>query len=67
MTKALPNLGQQEAIFVGEGASLPARIRIQDLTDDKLPKSQTAKFAKGWSLQRLTEEEIKIVAQRMAS
>ena len=67
MTKALPNLGQQEAIFVGEGASLPARVRIRDLTDDKLPKSQTAKFAKGWSLQRLTEAEITTVAQRMAS
>ncbi len=67
MTKALPNLGQQEAIFVGEGASLPARVRIRDLTDDKLPKSQTAKFAKGWSLQRLTEAEIATVAQRMAS
>jgi hypothetical protein len=67
MTKALPNLGQQEAIFVGEGASLPARVRIRDLTDDKLPKSQTAKFAKGWSLQRLTEAEITTVTQRMAS
>src|SRR3546814_3348623 len=28
MTKSLPNLGQQEAIFVGEGAALPARVRI---------------------------------------
>ena len=32
MTKALPNLAQQEAIFVGEGAAMPARIRIRDLT-----------------------------------
>jgi hypothetical protein len=28
MTRVLPVLAQQEAIFVGEGAALPARIRI---------------------------------------
>lgn len=67
MTKALPNLAQQEAIFVGEGAALPARIRIRDLPKDKLPKSDTAKFARGWSIDRLSAEEITVVAQRMAS
>jgi hypothetical protein len=66
MTNALPNLAQQEAIFVGEGAALPARIRIRDLPVDKLPKSHTAKFALGWSLERLSEAEITIIAQRMA-
>ena len=66
MTKALPNLAQQEAIFVGEGASMPARVRIRDLTDDQLPKSGTAKFAKGWTLDRLTEDEIAQIANRMA-
>lgn len=67
MTKALPNLAQQEAIFVGEGAALPARVRIRDLTSDQLPKSETAKFAHGWSIERLSEEEINVVAQRMSS
>ncbi|MFT7640348.1 MAG: hypothetical protein ACI9G1_002089 [Pirellulaceae bacterium] len=66
MTKALPNLAQQEAIFVGEGASMPARVRIRDLADDQLPKSETAKFAKGWTLDRLTEAEIAQIANRMA-
>lgn len=66
MTKALPNLAQQEAIFVGEGASMPARVRIRDLTDEQLPKSETAKFAQGWSLARLSEEEISLIAGRMA-
>lgn len=66
MTKALPNLAQQEAIFVGEGAAMPARVRILDLAEDKLPKSETAKFAKGWILDRLTEEEIAAIANRMA-
>jgi len=66
MTKALPNLAQQEAIFVGEGAAMPARIRIRDLTEEQLPKSETAKFALGWSMDRLSEKEIEDIAERMA-
>ena len=66
MTKALPNLAQQEAIFVGEGASMPARIRIKDLELSQLPKSDTARFAEGWTLPRLTEVELREVAERMA-
>jgi hypothetical protein len=66
MTKALPNLAQQEAIFVGEGAAMPARVRIRNLTKDQLPKSDTAKFAQGWALKRLSKDEIKVVADRMA-
>jgi len=67
MTRSLPNLAQQEAIFVGEGAAMPARIRIRDLTDEQLPKSETAKFARGWSMDRLSEIEIKTIATRMSS
>jgi hypothetical protein len=66
MTKALPNLAQQEAIFVGEGSSMPARIRIKDLAANQLPRSDTAKFAEGWTMQRLSEAELKNVAIRMA-
>ncbi|MBM9514959.1 ATP-binding protein [Desulfogranum marinum] len=65
MTKALPNLAQQEAIFVGEGSALPARVRIRDLEKEKLPKSDTAQFAKGWALTRLDESEIRKIALRM--
>ena len=65
MTKALPNLAQQEAIFVGEGAALPARIRIHDLPNDKLPRSDSARYMESWSLPRLTEAEMRSIAQRM--
>jgi len=65
MTKALPNLGQQEAIFVGEGAALPARVRISDLAEDRLPRSRSAQFAQGWTLGRLTSAELDLVASRM--
>ena len=65
MTKSLPNLGQQEAIFVGEGAALPARVRIKDLGKDQLPQSHNARFAEGWSGPRLTVDELDEVAKRM--
>jgi DNA helicase HerA-like ATPase len=65
MTKSLPNLGQQEAIFVGEGAALPARVRVSDLPEDKLPRSRNAKFAEGWTLDRLSSVELDVIAARM--
>lgn len=65
MTKALPNLAQQEAIFVGEGASLPARVRIRNLTSEQLPRSQSAKFAEGWAGLGLSNAEFDVVAGRM--
>lgn len=67
MTKALPNLAQQEAIFVGEGASLPARVRIRNLTSHQLPRSQSAKFAEGWSGLGLSGAELDAVVNRMVS
>lgn len=66
MTRALPALGQQEAIFVGEGASLPARIRIRDLRDDQLPRSESVRFTQGWAGNCPTVEEIAAVATRMS-
>jgi hypothetical protein len=65
MTKVLPALAQQEAIFVGEGAALPARIKIHDLPPDKLPRSETVSFAEGWSGDRLSKAEIVKVTARM--
>jgi uncharacterized protein len=65
MTKALPNLAQQEAIFVGEGASLPARVRIRNLTSDQLPRSQSAKFAEGWAGHGPSTAELNVICDRM--
>jgi hypothetical protein len=65
MTRVLPALGQQEAIFVGEGAALPARIRIQTLVKDERPGSESVGFAEGWSSDRLSKEEIVKVTARM--
>lgn len=67
MTRALPALAQQEALFVGEGASLPARVRIRDLSPAQLPKSENVRFSEGWASERATVEEIAVVAERMAN
>jgi DNA helicase HerA-like ATPase len=66
MTKALPALAQQEALFVGEGAAIPARVKIRDLHPDQLPRSSTVSFAEGWSAGGLRKEEIDTVAARMS-
>lgn len=65
MVTALPALAQQEAIFVGEGAALPARIRIRDLPEGKLPRSANIPFAEGWSKRRLNIDELNLIANRM--
>lgn len=65
MIRALPSLAQQEALFVGEGASLPARVRIRDLTAGQLPRSANIPFAAGWAGASLSQGEIESVARRM--
>jgi len=67
MVGALPILSQQEALFVGEGAALPSRIRIRDLTPEQLPRSNTIPFAEGWANVRLTEIELSDICQRMVT
>ncbi|MBI1492689.1 ATP-binding protein [Halocynthiibacter styelae] len=49
MTSALSSLPRQEALFVGEAAALPARIKISSLREEKLPDSNDISFAKAWS------------------
>lgn len=65
LVASLPSLAQQEAIFVGEAAALPAKIKINFLPKDKRPRSDNISFAKGWSEPRLSKESIGAVASRM--
>lgn len=66
MTRLLPSLLQQEALFVGEAAAIPARIRINSLPKDKLPQSENISFAAGWSHPPKSADDINQIAQRMA-
>lgn len=51
LLSCLPSLGLGEAIAVGEGVPLPTRIRFDALPRDVIPKSLTASFADGWSVE----------------
>jgi len=48
MMGALPALRTQEAVVVGEGVSLPMRIRFDDLAGEQKPLSETACFSSAW-------------------
>ncbi len=64
LLSALPALRTQEAVVVGEGVTLPMRIRFDDLDQDKLPRSATARFSTAWAEDRDTEELISDTVDR---
>lgn len=67
MVRALPALAQQEALFVGEAAALPARIRINDLKDNQRPRSANVSYVRGWLHPRSAAADLQAVAARMSS
>jgi hypothetical protein len=67
MTKMLSSLPRQEALFVGEAAAIPARIRLRTLSRDQLPNSHDISFATGWSSEGTTTEGLTNVVARMTS
>ena len=58
LTKMLSGLRRQEAIFVGQAATLPTRVMIRSLSDGQLPRSNDVDFDKGWQQQAMTIEKI---------
>ncbi|BAR99446.1 bipolar DNA helicase HerA [Blastochloris viridis] len=55
---------RREAIFVGEAAAIPARIKIRELNDNQLPDSNDIKFADGWAKPPISLEAIAAVVKR---
>ena len=51
LLSCLPSLGLGEAIAVGEGVPLPTRIRFDALPQECIPRSLTASFTDGWSVE----------------
>lgn len=64
LTRLLPSLSRQEAIFVGEAAAVPARIMIRDLTREQLPDSADISFVRGWSKPPQERARIEAVVTR---
>jgi DNA helicase HerA-like ATPase len=48
LVRALPALRTQEAIVVGEGVTVPMRLRFRDLEASRRPRSATAAFSAAW-------------------
>lgn len=51
LLSCLPSLGMGEAIAVGEGVPMPTRIRFDALPREAVPRSLTASFTDGWSVE----------------
>jgi DNA helicase HerA-like ATPase len=64
LTKMLPSLTRREAIFVGEAAALPSRIRINKLNPDQLPDSNDISFVGGWTNEPTKTEKLKEITTR---
>ncbi len=64
LTKMLSGLRRQEAIFVGEAATLPSRVMIRDLAPQQLPKSRDVDFDQGWQSEAMSDKQLEIVATR---
>jgi DNA helicase HerA-like ATPase len=51
LLSCLPSLALGEAIAIGEGVPLPTRIRFDALPREFVPRSLTASFTDGWSVE----------------
>ena len=64
LTKMLSGLRRREAIFVGQAAMLPSRIKIRRLLDGQIPRSNDIDFERGWQSPLTSTEDLKEVANR---
>ena len=64
LTKVLSGLRRREAIFVGQAAMLPSRIKIRRLLDGQIPRSNDIDFEKGWQRELTSSEQLKEIANR---
>lgn len=67
MTRMLSSLPRQEALFVGEAAAIPARIKLRTLQEEERPDSNDISFAKGWGSNGTSQQELDRVIDRMTS
>ena len=66
MTKLLSSLPRQEALFVGEAAAIPAKLKLRTLQAHQLPDSNDVSFAEGWSTEGTSEASLGIIVSRMS-
>jgi len=64
LTRLLPSLIRREAVFVGEAAAIPARVRIRELSATELPNSNDIRFADAWALPPVDLATVETVVRR---
>jgi DNA helicase HerA-like ATPase len=64
LTDALPSLRTGEAIVVGEGVAVPARVYLDFLPEDQRPASSTAEFSRSWKDGEGKEGAVATVVER---
>lgn len=60
----LPSLGAREAIAFGDGVALPTRIKMAELPEEAMPRSQTAAFTEKWNQQIGNQDFLAAVVDR---
>jgi DNA helicase HerA-like ATPase len=60
----LPLLGDREAIVLGQGTSMPMRIKFDVLGRGAVPKNMNAGFSKSWKTQRLERASLDAIVTR---
>jgi DNA helicase HerA-like ATPase len=61
---ALPALRAQEAVAVGEGVTVPMRLRLRDLGPEERPRSDTAAFSAVWAADSHDRQFIRTTIER---
>ncbi len=64
LTQLLSSFTRREALFVGEAAAFPTRLRIRKLECDKLPDSSDISFINGWKSKPISNNVINNVMNR---
>jgi DNA helicase HerA-like ATPase len=62
--KILPGLRRREAIFIGQAATIPSRVLINELNPEQLPCSNDISFIEGWSSDFDNANRIQEIANR---
>jgi len=64
LTDALPALRTGEAVVVGEGVSVPARVYMDLLPEEHRPRSSTAEFSKFWKISTGKDNAVEAIIRR---
>ena len=60
----LPLLGDREGLILGQGVSMPMRIRFDELGTQKRPKNMNIGFSKSWKSQNMDREQLDTIVSR---